>query len=103
MPESVPWLYANGRVEEAEKIVRKAARFNKIEMPQVIFKMKNIVENETEKDENQEGSDNLNGRSKIFVAKIKPPGEQFDSSYTLLDFIKSRKLMTFLGISSFAW
>ena len=37
MPESIPWLVANGRTEEAENIMKKAAKFNKIKIPNYIF------------------------------------------------------------------
>ena len=37
LPESIPWLVANDRVVDAEKIIKRAAKFNNVNMPDKIL------------------------------------------------------------------
>ncbi|KAF7651320.1 hypothetical protein LDENG_00112490 [Lucifuga dentata] len=48
IPESPQWLLSQNRVEEAEAIVRRAAKQNKVKAPMVIFKDYKADETETE-------------------------------------------------------
>ncbi|XP_026226005.1 solute carrier family 22 member 4-like isoform X2 [Anabas testudineus] len=47
IPESPRWLLSKGRVTEAEAIVRKAAKWNKVQAPAVIFRDDEVNETKT--------------------------------------------------------
>ncbi|XP_031594078.2 solute carrier family 22 member 5-like isoform X1 [Oreochromis aureus] len=54
IPESPRWLLQKGRVEEAELVIRKAAQWNRVPAPEVIFRAGDCLELMQNKDEEEQ-------------------------------------------------
>ncbi|KAB5565430.1 hypothetical protein PHYPO_G00241410 [Pangasianodon hypophthalmus] len=76
IPESPRWLLSKGRVQEAEDIIRAAARQNGITPPEVIFKDSQLIISES---------------------------ESSDVSYTYMDLIRTPKMRSVTLLNSVVW
>ncbi|KAI4883483.1 hypothetical protein NFI96_024521 [Prochilodus magdalenae] len=79
IPESPRWLLAKGRVQEAEDVIRAAARKNGITPPEVIFK----------------GSD-------LLIPEKREP-KSSDVSYTYMDLIRTTRMRNITLLNSVIW
>uniref|UniRef100_A0A6I8QXA8 Solute carrier family 22 (organic cation/zwitterion transporter), member 4 n=1 Tax=Xenopus tropicalis TaxID=8364 RepID=A0A6I8QXA8_XENTR len=75
IPESPQWLICKGRLEEAEVIIRKAAKINRVPAPAVIFK----------------------------TTELEDIAERQKRSYTLLDLVKTFNVRIITIMTVFLW
>lgn len=75
IPESPQWLISQGRIDEAEAIIRKAAKQNKISAPAVIFK----------------------------TAELDDDKEHHNRRYTILDLIKTHNIRVITLLTILFW
>ncbi|GAA6234857.1 solute carrier family 22 member 4-like isoform X1 [Lates japonicus] len=78
IPESPRWLLQKGRVEEAELVIRNAAKMNRVPVPEVIFEAGECLE--------------------IMQNKGEEP-----QTYTYMDLIRTRNMRNITVLSVFIW
>lgn len=105
LPESIPWLVAVGRVHEAKIILNKAAAFNKVKLP----KRFQLTEEEAATPVPSTWQKLSSVKSAFKRQKpeqngvSKPPKENDVAQYTVLDILKSFRLLIFSLIMCYLW
>eukprot|EP00918_Siedleckia_nematoides_P062039 GHVU01135349.1.p1 GENE.GHVU01135349.1~~GHVU01135349.1.p1 ORF type:complete len:454 (+),score=29.38 GHVU01135349.1:32-1393(+) len=114
LPESIPWLVANGRIEEAEKIIKRAAKFNKVNLPDNILRgpeqdymlnanEKGVNSQENNTKEKKAPMERLRG---VFKRDKKPEGGEGQHSviqYSIMDVFRSPRLRLYALIMCLLW
>jgi len=94
-PESIPFLVARGHVLEAKKLLGKAAKFNKVELP------KEYLLTEREKKLLKQGIKIQRSRTASQFSLGDPDGEVYH--YGVMDILGSRKMVAFVFINAYLW
>lgn len=106
LPETVPWLHANDRVEEAEQVLIRLSNYNQVTFPRPIIKPLQ-VHHQKEKEEsllenNMAEKDILNESLKVnkavtlkrrFLCKSKGRAVHLSTQYSLLELVRNRYLL----------
>ena len=78
LPETVYWLHANGKIEEAEKILIKAGKINKVEFATPILAS---PENKTDIENNIYNEDKTFLKEKSFFQRLKIKIQRFSNNF----------------------
>ncbi|CAH1796213.1 unnamed protein product [Owenia fusiformis] len=121
-PESITWLVANGRIEEAIDTLKKAAKFNNIKLPDAVLtaSVYNINNNDPESDEKETLSklmmeDEIVEHKTVDAVNAMEKSTPFQrlklwlgwrkqlNSTSVLDLLKHPKMILYSGIMAFLW
>lgn len=108
LPESLPWLVANNRVDEAEEILQNAAKWNKVDMPERILPVPVKIQDDTQTNIGNHEEAKVNGKKGLlekigFKKKKKEQTVSDVAHYTLLDVLKNAKLRLYAIIMCLLW
>jgi len=105
LPESVVWLYANGRIDEAEQIIRNAAKLNNITMPDKILVRPEIDVTADSDKHGEKSNDDRSAKSVTLLNSLRRLEKTKEGSarLTIRDIFRNRRLTTHLLCTSFMW
>jgi len=95
LPESVVWLCANNRVDEAEHIIRNAAKLNNVTMPDKILAQPDISDAANDHIANNDTKTNGKLLKRFHIVRNTRKLEKIEDGsarYTLLDLFRNRHL-----------
>ena len=118
LPESVVWLYANNRVDEAERVIRRAAKLNNIALPGNILAARSL-EIMVSPSKPTSAASKSNGRNGFKAKKMdngralsdperftRPKDNEVEvktNRYTMLDVFRNFRLAMYTLCMSFLW
>ena len=107
LPETIPWLVANGKLREADRVIKQIAKFNKVQMPDHVF-------TESDPDLDKPATNDIqpteNGKKQSFLNQLRSKMKKEESAdeehavkYTLMDVLRHRKLCLYAFLMCGLW
>jgi len=106
LPESVPWLAANNKLEDAEEIIKRAAKFNGIDMPEnILLTEEEARQAAADKSSKEKSSTMQQLKEKLIKKKGEPekPSAHTSAQYTLLDVLRNKLLCRYAIVMCLLW
>ena len=100
--ESLRWLMANGRLDDAEEVVRKAAKMNKLSFDSVISKVKAKMEELESLKGGKSVTEMVSTNPDIAIVTYNPQNTEV-KKYSMTDILRDRLILINSVIIWFLW
>ena len=104
MPESLLWLEIQGRTDEAEKVVQKAAFINKVSLPSPVYTKKQLKKEANKKKKTDLSFKNIKQNiKKLFKDEAQTKANEEKYIYSVKHLFCNKTLRKHMALTSVLW